>query len=246
MARPTRPPHPVACGPQHRVPRPGPGLPCDSLEASISVRTTIARVVLMALGMAFGIGAGQVVSLPMPATVAVAILCAGLLGMIPQRGPRVVAVPVAKAAPVAAPSAAAPPADPESLMPRWRRPSVQAARFGQRATVERAPMTFDARRASYESWEDESDAADGREVLRVRAAVATLLDVADEVLGDAVAELIRNDEVALLDSQGAFRLVVCPDGRRGWIHRTALVGGADEPATPDPDAPVTVAAAASR
>ena len=201
--------------------------------------TTIARVVLMALGMALGVAGALALVLPLPAAAGVSIGAAGLLGMIPRRSKKraTVAPSAADAKPVSL--APPPPADPEMLMPRWRRPSLQAARYGDgRLSAIRAPMTFDARHASFEAWEDETAGHEGAEVLRIRLAVVPLLDVPDEVLGDQVAELVRGDEVAVVQAQGAFRFVACPDGRRGWLHRTSLVEmGADE--MPDPDtAPV--------
>ena len=49
--------------------------------------------------------------------------------------------------------------------------------------------------------------------------------------------LDQGDEVQLLEAQGAYWLVLCPDGQQGWLHKMTLgeiVGSRDAP----PDAPV--------
>jgi SH3-like domain-containing protein len=56
----------------------------------------------------------------------------------------------------------------------------------------------------------------------VRYAVAPLLDRPDEVLGMQVMDLIAGDEVQVTESTGPYWEVVCPNGERGWIHRTTL------------------------
>jgi len=66
----------------------------------------------------------------------------------------------------------------------------------------------------------------------VRYAVVPLLDWPDEVLGERQDDLATGDEVRVLGSRGAFLEIECPDGRRGWIHRTTV----GPPAEPHPDA----------
>jgi hypothetical protein len=103
--------------------------------------------------------------------------------------------------------------DPESLMPRWRRPSLLAARREDPSRVARAgrpSLKFPAGAESSAS----------RRI--VRYAVVALLDRPDEVIGRQVADLISGDEVEVLESSGPFWQVLCPDGLRGWVHRTTL------------------------
>jgi len=110
--------------------------------------------------------------------------------------------------------AAAATLDPESLMPRWRRPSLLAARHGEpgrREVAERAVMRFSP------------DVAPTTAELRVvRYAVVPLLDRPDEVLGLHLMDLIAGDEVQVIDASSAYWEVVCADGERGFVHRTTL------------------------
>jgi hypothetical protein len=119
---------------------------------------------------------------------------------------------VAAMAPLTADTVAA--ADPEANMPRWRRPSLKAARFSDPKrldTFSRTPMRFTP------------DTAPATAALRVvRYAMVPLLDRPDEVLGMQMADLMSGDELQVLESSGAFWEVVTPDGERGWVHRTTL------------------------
>jgi hypothetical protein len=115
-----------------------------------------------------------------------------------------------------APAAAAAAAtlDPESLMPRWRRPSLLAARHGEpgrRELAERPVMRFSP------------DVAPTTAELRVvRYAVVPLLDRPDEVLGMHLMDLIAGDEVQVIETSSAYWEIVCADGERGFVHRTTL------------------------
>jgi hypothetical protein len=119
---------------------------------------------------------------------------------------------VASMAPLTAASVAA--ADPEANMPRWRRPSLKAARFSDPKRLDafnRTPMCFSP------------DTAPTTAELRVvRYAMVPLLDRPDEVLGMQMADLMAGDELQVVESSGAYWEVVTPDGERGWVHRTTL------------------------
>jgi hypothetical protein len=52
--------------------------------------------------------------------------------------------------------------------------------------------------------------------------VSPLLDRPDEILGVRLGELTEGDEVQVESRRGAYCAVLCPDGRRGWVHRTTL------------------------
>ena len=68
----------------------------------------------------------------------------------------------------------------------------------------------------------------GHERRLIRYTVVRLLDVPDELRGREIGALGDGDEVELLERQGAYWLVACPDGGRGWIHKMTLgpiVGG---------------------
>ncbi len=117
-----------------------------------------------------------------------------------------------------------PPIDPESLMPRWRRPSLLEAR---RTDPVRAPAP---ERPALTFATSAIEPVRGAERRYVRYAVTTLLDGPDEILANRVGELAEGDEVQVEGRQGAYCEVVSPDGRRGWIHRMTLGD-----AVPDPD-----------
>src|SRR5262245_22751674 len=103
----------------------------------------LGRMLVMALVMGIVIATSMFAGLAATVTVGLAIVLAGLAGMAGavRRRPALAPVPIEHPAVVAmAPQSAVAAAanDPEANTPRWRRPSVQAARFAD-------PMRFDAR-----------------------------------------------------------------------------------------------------
>jgi len=180
----------------------------------------LGRIVVMALVVIVVVATSLYAGLAATVAVALGIVLAGLVGMagvVRRREVREVFEPIEHPAVVAmAPESAVAAAaiDPEALMPRWRRPSLLAARRADPARyglMERAAMRFT------------SDTAPTTAELRiVRYAVVPLLDRPDEVLGFQLADLIAGDEVQVTESTGPFWEVVCPDGERGWVHRTTL------------------------
>ena len=123
----------------------------------------------------------------------------------------------ARASAIAASSHLAPvaaPVDLESLMPRWRRPSLQQARKNDPTrSVAMAPrLRFD----------DTNGAGIGYERRLVRYRVVSLLDAPDELRSVEIGQLDQGDEVQLLEKSGAYWRVLCPDGRQGWLHKMTL------------------------
>jgi hypothetical protein len=103
--------------------------------------------------------------------------------------------------------------DPEANMPRWRRPSLLEARrsdYSRQISAARTPMRFT------------DDQVYQFDVRIVRYAVVPLLDRPDELLGHRIGDLEAGDEVQVLSAQGAFLDVHCPNGDRGFVHRTTL------------------------
>jgi hypothetical protein len=110
----------------------------------------------------------------------------------------------------------------EALVPRWRRPSVVAARFEtdntivvRAATVDlgaptRAPLVF----------------ADGARVagdrMRLRFDGVPLLDQPDEALGRIRADLDTGDEVMVLERDELWTSVTTPAGLTGWVPTMVL------------------------
>lgn len=214
----------------------------------------VLRLVVMALVTGAVLVGATALGLPMAAGLGLAITAAGIAGLLglARRGRPSPAAPALQSAAVAdraqpgrepapavvgAPATASAPAeaieldpviasmapgqevDPELLMPRWRRPSLLAARRGDPVRAMRAdrmPMRFAS----------DADAGTSRRI--VRYAVVPLLDRGDEVLGRPLMDLMEGDEVEVLDPSGPFWEVRCPDGMRGWVHRTTLGAKAAE------------------
>jgi hypothetical protein len=116
----------------------------------------------------------------------------------------------------------------ESTMPRWRRPSLQQIRRTDplRAQQEEAPkMSFAS--AGVRPLDNYERRTIGYRLVR-------LLDSPDELRATEIGIVDQGDEVQLLERHGAYWLVLCPDGRQGWLHRMTLAdppsaGMLDEP-----------------
>jgi hypothetical protein len=118
--------------------------------------------------------------------------------------------------PSAAAVAAAPsPLQAELALPRWRRPSLLEARRADpiRDATSTPRLTFDHGLVG---------PLEGRERRLIRYSLVRLLDIPDELRGSEVAFLDQGDEVQLLEKRGVYWLVLCPDGRQGWIHKMTL------------------------
>ncbi len=107
------------------------------------------------------------------------------------------------------------PIDIEAGMPRWRRPSLLEAR--------KADPTRSVASSHRMSFEDGLvGPVDGRERRIIRYAVVRLLDAPDELRSAEIGQLDQGDEVQLLERSGSYWLVLCPDGRQGWLHKMTL------------------------
>ena len=111
-------------------------------------------------------------------------------------------------------------------LPRWRRPSLMAARKSDpiRAGAVAGSMTF----------ANGAAAQTGGERRRVRYRLVRLLDRPDEVAGATVGSLDEGDEVEVLEAKGMYRRVRAPDGRSGWLHKMTL-GDVLETSEPEPE-----------
>jgi hypothetical protein len=105
--------------------------------------------------------------------------------------------------------------DAEAGMPRWRRPSLIEARKADpiRDATAAPRLTFDRGLVG---------PLDGRERRLIRYNVVRLLDFPDELRGVEIGFLDQGDEVQLLERQGTYWLVLCPNGGQGWIHKMTL------------------------
>ena len=113
-------------------------------------------------------------------------------------------------------------------LPRWRRPSLLAARKSD-------PLRDAAEGPTHLSFAGPATVP-GRERRAVRYRIVRLLDRPDELLGTTTGSLDEGDEVAVLDASGLYRRVQTPDGRVGWLHKMTLGDVIDPPA--EPDAPI--------
>jgi hypothetical protein len=107
------------------------------------------------------------------------------------------------------------PMDVEASMPRWRRPSLLEARKADpaRSVGTSTRMSFAGGRV---------DAVQGYERRTIRYRVVRLLDAPDELRSADIGQLDQGDEVQLIEKSGAYWLVLCPDGRQGWLHKMTL------------------------
>jgi hypothetical protein len=107
------------------------------------------------------------------------------------------------------------PFDAEASMPRWRRPSLIEARKNDPARTPHTnqPLSFDGGTVN---------AAEGYERRTIRYRVVRLLDAPDEFRSADIGQLDQGDEVQLIERSGTYWLVLCPDGRQGWIHKMTL------------------------
>ena len=193
----------------------------------------VARLSVMGLVMAAVLVGAVFAGLAATTAFALGIVGAGVVGLLAvSRKPRssklsaheeiaaMMAPPAPKPEPVARPSigtamdAMAPqietPVNPEAGMPRWRRPSLLEARHADyRQAAARQPMLF-------------GEGATEADVRVVRYAMVPVLDRPDEVLSLQQGDLASGDEVQVVGSSGAFIEVLCPNGDRGWVHRTTL------------------------
>lgn len=117
----------------------------------------------------------------------------------------------------AAPAIGMPPAPLDELIeegsiPRWRRPSLRAARSASDRGVAGPTyqLAFDAA------------AAAGSERRLVRYRVVRMMDGPDEIRSQEVGQLEENDEVEVLERYAGYAHVRTPVGTEGWVHRTTL------------------------
>lgn len=134
-------------------------------------------------------------------------------------------------------------------LPRWRRPSLIAARKSDpvRDAHAHASVTFSSATAAAPV----AGLAGGQgtatpERYRVRYRLVQLLDRPDELLGRPLDSLDEGDEVEVVERYGLYRRVVTPDGRQGWLHRMTLGDVqplADGPAALEPESGETLLSA---
>jgi hypothetical protein len=120
------------------------------------------------------------------------------------------------------------PADAEMAVPRWRRPSLLEARKADPLRDASAPppsLSFDHGLVG---------PVEGHERRVIRYRVVRLLDAPDELRSAEIGFLDQGDEVQLLERSGAYWLVLCPDGRRGWLHKMTLGDVVGEQPAPGP------------
>lgn len=111
-------------------------------------------------------------------------------------------------------------------LPRWRRPSLLAAR---KSDPTRGAAAAAATNLAFAS----PAAAAGMERRLVRYRIVRLLDRPDELTGNTVGSLDEGDQVAVVEQSGLYRRIETPDGRTGWLHKMTLGDVIEAPAEPD-------------
>jgi SH3 domain-containing protein len=100
----------------------------------------------------------------------------------------------------------------EAAIPRWLRPSLQAARAaGWGVPPPRAPVRF------------LGPAAPGVDRREIGYRLVRVADGPDDLRSDEVGRLDRGDQVEVLESKGSFVRVRGADGLEGWVHQAAIV-----------------------
>ncbi len=119
----------------------------------------------------------------------------------------------------------------EAGMPRWRRPSLLEARRND-------PLRNGSAAMSLTFAHGLVGPVEGKERRRIRYRLVRLMDIPDEVRANEIGILDEGDEVQLLEKSGTYWLVLCPDGRQGWLHKMVLgdvVDDEDAPLQLNPD-----------
>lgn len=100
----------------------------------------------------------------------------------------------------------------EAQMPRWRRPSLQAARHASRygPPVSRPALKFNEPPGS------------GIERVAVHYRFVRVADSPDDIRSVELGRLDRGDEVDVLDRRTGFAFVRAPDGLEGWVPRMTI------------------------
>ncbi|HSK51642.1 MAG TPA: SH3 domain-containing protein [Clostridia bacterium] len=113
------------------------------------------------------------------------------------------------------------PPDPEAQIPRWRRPSLQAARQsrGLAPMAVREPLRF-------------RDGSRLRELRVVEYRMVRVADRPDDLEAEELGRLDRGDEVDVLERARGYALVSTPNGLRGWVEAATL----GHPSDPGPAA----------
>ncbi|HEX5466056.1 MAG TPA: hypothetical protein VFW92_05195, partial [Candidatus Limnocylindrales bacterium] len=125
--------------------------------------------------------------------------------------------PIVAATQSGSPAASPAAGDPEASMPRWRRPSLRAARRSD-PTVDLGVV--EAERLTFEHGIVHPTGE--RELRRIRYRMVRLGDGPDEILSTEIGRLDEGDEVELLKRSGAYWQVRTPLGQVGWVHRMTL------------------------
>jgi hypothetical protein len=105
----------------------------------------------------------------------------------------------------------------EMALPRWRRPSLTAARKSDPGTS-LAPL--DSERLTFDRGFVAPD--NDLERRRIRYRMVRLTDAPDELRGAEIGRLDEDDEVELLERSGLYWQVRTPLGQVGWVHKMTL------------------------
>jgi hypothetical protein len=125
----------------------------------------------------------------------------------------------------------------EADVPRWRRPSVVAARFETDNTVILRAATADVATERHAPSVFTDWSPDAGERMRLRYDAVPLLDRPDDVLARTQIELDAGDEVLVLERGEVWANVTTPAGVVGWVPSMVLVEVSE---TAEEDAPMDI------
>jgi hypothetical protein len=114
------------------------------------------------------------------------------------------------------------PAEPEASVPRWRRPSLIAARYeteNMRAVRAADPATV-LRARPARLFAEPTEVLGERMVVRYGV---QLLNRPDEPLGRIMGDLANGDQVEVLEQGDIWSNVITPSGTAGWVPTATLI-----------------------
>jgi hypothetical protein len=114
-----------------------------------------------------------------------------------------------------------PPLEGDENVPRWRRPSVAAARFGNGNTsaIRTATAASMLRGRPARVFAEPTDLLGERMVVRYGV---PLLNRPEEEFGRVLEELASGDQVEILDHGDIWANVITPSGAAGWVPSATL------------------------
>jgi hypothetical protein len=129
------------------------------------------------------------------------------------------------------------PTEPEASVPRWRRPSLVAARYetDNMRAVRAAEPAAALRARPARLFAEPTEVLGERMVVRYGV---QLLNRPDEPFGRIMGDLANGDQVEVLEQGDIWSNVITPSGAAGWVPTATLIPSSNVSDAQDDDAPV--------